>query len=62
MSEWNVNVQRMIDLVDHTLAAGMHQLRWDGLDRAADWLPNGVYFVRLETNVGTATTKLTLLH
>ncbi len=37
-------------LVDDVLAAGRHEIVWDGLDDGGTGLPSGVYLTRLETD------------
>ena len=39
-------------------AAGVHQVTWHGLDDAGRAVPAGVYFIRIETAVGTRSSKL----
>lgn len=48
-------------LVQATLAAGSHELRWDGLDRQNRALASGVYFVQLTAGDQIARNKLLLL-
>ncbi len=55
LSVWDVAGTRVATLVDEALPAGRHTYRF-----AADGLPSGVYFVRLETPSGSAAHKLTL--
>ena len=43
-------------------AAGFHDVRWDGTDRAGRTVPSGTYFARLRTSDGQqSTTGLMLL-
>lgn len=53
LSVWDVSGTRVALLLDEVQAAGRHALRF-----AADDLPSGVYFVRLETPAGTAVHKM----
>ncbi len=55
LSVWDVAGTRVATLVDGALPAGRHEYRF-----AAQGLPSGVYFVRLETPGGSAAHKLTL--
>jgi hypothetical protein len=41
------------------LAPGRHVVEWNGLDSFGRRLPAGDYFVRLETALGSTTTKIT---
>jgi hypothetical protein len=41
--------------------AGLHTVPWDGLDRAAQALSPGIYFVRIRIPEGTATERLVLV-
>jgi len=52
---WDVSGARVETLVDGSLGAGRHEIRFDGSD-----LPSGVYFVQLQTPGGRLTHKLTL--
>jgi hypothetical protein len=45
-------------LRDHPAAAGPHALDWDARDDTGRSVPPGVYFVRLATPAGDATTRL----
>lgn len=44
---------------DH--AAGSHAISWNGTDDRGARLPSGLYFIRLQTQAGVATQRLTLL-
>lgn len=44
-----------------SLASGLHEERWDGVDDRGSRLPSGVYFARLEWHGTVATRKLVLL-
>ena len=55
LSVWDIAGTRVAVLVDETMPAGRHEYRF-----AADGLPSGVYFVRLETPEGSAAHKMTL--
>jgi len=43
------------------LTAGVRSTAWDGTDRSGGRVPEGLYFLRLETAEGTHTAKLVLL-
>ncbi|NNF59247.1 MAG: T9SS type A sorting domain-containing protein [Rhodothermaceae bacterium] len=55
LSVWDVSGSRVAVLVDQTLRAGRHDVRFD-----AQNLPSGVYFVRLHTAEMRLTHKVTL--
>jgi YVTN family beta-propeller protein len=48
-------------LVEATLAAAVHERQWDGRDIAGRAVPSGAYYVRLESDSGTAIQRMTLL-
>lgn len=48
-------------LVQGHVAAGPHQVRWDGADAAGRTMPSGVYLYRLQSLGGSSTGRLTLL-
>jgi len=48
-------------LFDDVHAAGPHTLVWDGRDRSGRATASGTYFVRLQTAVGDATQKVSLV-
>lgn len=55
LSVWDVSGSRVAVLVDQTLRAGRHEVRFD-----AQNLPSGVYFVQLQTAETRLTHKVTL--
>ncbi|MBN1886321.1 MAG: S8 family serine peptidase [Candidatus Krumholzibacteriota bacterium] len=48
-------------LVDGTLSAGPHEVRWDGRDRHGRAVASGIYFYRLAVPGEAVTRKMTLL-
>ena len=48
-------------LAEGTLAAGAHEVAWDGRDAQGRTVPSGLYFARLTTEYGIETRKLALL-
>jgi len=52
--------RRVRTLVDGFMDAGYQDAVWDGLSDNGSAMPSGVYFVRLETEAGVRTSKLTL--
>ncbi len=55
LSVWDVAGSRVAVLVDDTVPAGRHSVRFDGGD-----LPSGIYVVRLRTEAGLTTHKIAL--
>ena len=58
VSIFDVSGRRLRDLANCELAAGPHDLSWDGRDQAGRETPAGLYFVRVQTGGQTATAKL----
>jgi len=56
LSVHNVLGQKVADLVEGALAAGVHHVAWNAADQAS-----GIYFVRLEAGSRIATQKIVLL-
>jgi flagellar hook assembly protein FlgD len=48
-------------LVNTKETAGMHTIIWDGRDTAGKKVSSGVYFLRFEAEVYSATKKLLLI-
>jgi flagellar hook assembly protein FlgD len=48
-------------LVDEVLAAGRHEIAWNGRDQAGRPLPSGVYLSRLTTAGVQETAKMMML-
>jgi hypothetical protein len=61
LSVYNLTGQKVATIVDGSLAAGHHQLRWDSRADDGRHLALGVYFYRLEALQSTRTGKLLLL-
>jgi len=53
--------RRVRTLLQGDLSAGAHHPAWDGRDRRGIRVAPGVYFVRLQTNQGSETTRLAVL-
>jgi flagellar hook assembly protein FlgD len=53
--------RRVASLVDRTLPAGEHALRWDGRTEAGVAAPSGLYFVRLQAGAQSAVRRLAKL-
>jgi flagellar hook assembly protein FlgD len=59
---YDVAGREVAQLVDGRLhPAGFHAVVWNGSDRTGRRAAPGVYFCRLETNLGTQSRKLLLL-
>jgi len=58
---YNVAGRLVRTLVDGTLDAGSHRIAWDGTDDRGVPVASGVYFYRLETDVGNIARKMILL-
>ncbi len=56
---YNALGQHVIDLANREMAAGTHELRWDGRNASGQYVATGVYIYRLES--GTAATSRTML-
>jgi hypothetical protein len=61
ISVYDVTGRRVAILLDKITIAGNYKLRWDGRDREDKLLPQGVYFIQLETPVLSTTQKVILL-
>jgi flagellar hook assembly protein FlgD len=61
MSVIDSSGRRVRTYPQRTLAAGSHQLDWDGRDQGGQLVASGVYFVRLNIGSELATRKVTLL-
>jgi flagellar hook assembly protein FlgD len=49
-------------LVERTLTAGRHPLRWDGRTAAGNAAGSGVYFVQMNAQGKTYQTRVALVH
>jgi len=58
---YNLLGQKIMTLVDGTLAAGTHTVSWNGRDARGVQLPSGVYFYSLKTSNFTATKRMILM-
>jgi hypothetical protein len=55
---FNVLGQRVARLVDRSLSAGRHDVRWDGRDASGRIVANGIYYLRLESGDVRASRKV----
>ena len=53
--------QQVRSLYSGVLAAGEHRLYWDGMTDSGVELSSGIYYLRLLTETGGRTRKMTLL-
>lgn len=53
--------RRVRVLAEGVQSAGVHEVRWDGLDADGRRVASGVYLVRLRTDAATATRRVSLL-
>jgi cytoskeletal protein CcmA (bactofilin family) len=58
---YNLRGQLVATLHDEAIAAGRHQIVWDGKDRGGVLVASGIYVYRLEADGFVATKKLTLM-
>jgi hypothetical protein len=53
--------RRISRLVQGTLPAGVHRLRWDGTDAGGSRVGSGLYFARARTRFGTSVVRIVVL-
>ena len=53
--------QRVKTLIDRPLRAGLHNLTWNGGNEAGVTVSNGVYFYRMDTDLGFKSKKMMFL-
>jgi len=58
---YNLLGRKIRTLIDHKVAAGAHEIEWDGRDEAGRFVPPGVYLYLLQAGAHTASRKLMLL-
>lgn len=58
---FNVLGERVTTLISDYLAAGYHQVTWNGIDLYGKTVASGIYLYRLEAESGVWTRKMTLL-
>ena len=58
---FNLMGQHVKTLYEGNQTAGLHQMRWDGTDKAGRTMASGTYLYRLATDQGALRQKLTLL-
>lgn len=58
---YNILGQKVITLIDEHLPAGIHSVRWNGLDLNGNPVSSGVYFYRFESGEFNGSRKMILL-
>ncbi len=58
---FDVRGRRVVQLLDESLAAGHHQIAWQGRDGAGRGVASGVYFVKVEGPDGVLTRRVMLV-
>jgi hypothetical protein len=58
---YNVNGQLVMTLMDGTMPAGQHSVKWDGRDMTGARVARGVYFCQMRTADTVAIEKLVLM-
>ena len=61
LSVFNVLGKQVATLVDKQLAAGEHQINWDGRDQSGQVSPSGIYFYRITADDFVGSKKMLLL-
>jgi len=61
ISIYNLKGQLVKKIVDDYLPAGPHRFEWDSRDEHKRGIASGVYFIRVESNGETTTSKAVLL-
>ncbi len=61
LSVYNLKGQKVVDIVDGTLAAGSHQAIWHGKDSQGRSVASGIYFTRLEQGKSSKVHKMVLM-
>ena len=61
LSIFDISGQKVHTLVDETLGAGRHTVRWPGVGSNGQIVASGAYFYRLRTDRASETKRLILL-
>jgi hypothetical protein len=61
LNVYDASGKHVVTLLNEERSAGSHTVRWGGRDAKGVSVSSGVYFVSLEQNGATSTTKITLL-
>lgn len=58
LSIYNMLGQRVKTLIDQPVKAGAHNVEWDGTNEFSETVSNGIYFYRLNSDLGVKTMKM----
>jgi hypothetical protein len=58
LSVYNMLGQRVKTLVDQPMNAGIHNVAWNGTNEIGETVANGIYFYRLQSDLGAKTMKM----
>ncbi len=61
VSIYNLKGQKVITLHKDSLASGEHRFIWHGMDELRNNVGNGIYLLKIQTENGTITRKLSLM-
>ena len=61
MEIYSITGQLVYTLVNGQKSDGQHTIQWDANDSNGNKMPNGTYFIRLQTEDNTKTTKVVLM-
>ncbi len=62
VSVWDGSGRLMTGLLDAEAAAGVHSFEWTGTNNCGNKLPEGVYFLKIDTERSTQIEKVVLVH
>jgi hypothetical protein len=61
LAVYDLSGRKVRQVVDGALAAGIHTYHWDLRDRHSRLVPNGIYYVRLESPLGVRLARLVVV-
>jgi hypothetical protein len=61
LSIYNMLGQRVKKLIGQKMSAGTHSVVWDGTNEFGETVANGIYFYRLQSNLGAKTMKMIIV-
>jgi flagellar hook assembly protein FlgD len=61
LSVYNLLGQRVSILIEGVLSAGEHSVSWDGRDAPGHSQPGGIYFYRIDSELGSLKRKMVLI-
>jgi hypothetical protein len=61
ISVYNLLGQKVIELVNQEIEAGLHKVEWNGKDAAGKNVSSGIYFYKMQADDFESTMKMTLL-